>query len=281
MTPPSPEPSRPAADGPSGAATGGPILGIGRLQWADGWAGLKAIAPLMPGSAAFGLAFGALVPVAGINPWTGLFASVSVVAGASQISIVESVRANAPAIIAVLTALIINARFALYSAALGPVFAAFPRRWKLGLAHLMTDQAAVTALQHADKYPDPVRRRWFVLGGALPFVVVWVIGTLVGVMAGPVIPDAWQIGFIVPLMFLAVMVPTLRRTEDVVALGVTAVVVLGARGLPFGLNVIVGIVSGIVAGALWAEAADARRAKRGQHVDTVTESAEHEAEGGL
>ena len=252
-------------------------MGIGRQQWADAWAGLKAISPLMPGLVAFGLAFGALVPAAGVNGWTGLFASVSVVAGASQISIIESIRANAPAVIAVLTALIINARFALYSAALGPVFSGFPRRWKLGLAHIMTDQSAVISLQHAHLYPNPERRRWFVLGAALPFVMVWVLGTIVGILAGPVIPDAWNIGFIVPLMFIAVMVPALKRPEELVGLGVTAAVVLASRGLPFGLNVLTGIVAGIAGGTVFAEAADARRTARGKHVDTVVEAAAREA----
>ncbi len=246
---------------PNSAAARERTLGIGRQQWADAWAGLRAIAPLMVGSAAFGLAFGALVPAAGVNGWTGLFASLSVMAGASQISIMESVRSHAPAVIAVLTALIINARFALYSAALGPVFSAFPLRWKLGLAHLMTDQAAVVTLQNADKYPDPVRRRWFVVGAALPFVIVWVIGTIVGIVAGPIIPTSWQIGFIVPLMFLAVMVPALKRPEELVGLAVTGIVVLASRGLPFGLNVLTGIVAGIAAGTFFAEAADARRAR--------------------
>jgi predicted branched-subunit amino acid permease len=198
-------------------------------------------------------------------------------AGASQISIVESVKADAPAFIAVLTALIINARFALYSAALGPVFASFPRRWKFGLAHLMTDQAAVVALHNADRYPDPVRRRWFVVGGALPFVMVWVVGTIVGILAGPVIPDSWQIGFIVPLMFVAVMVPALKKPEELVALGVTGAVVLASRGLPFGLNVLTGIIAGLVVGTFFAEAADARLVRRGGHQDTVVEAAEHEA----
>ena len=261
----------------SGAANGGPVLGLGREQWTDAWAGLKAIAPLMPGSAAFGLAFGALIPAAGINPWTGLFASASVMAGASQISIIESIRADAPAFIAVLTALIINARFALYSAALGPVFAGFPRRWKLGLTHLMTDQSAVVTLQNADRYPDPVRRRWFIVGGAVPFTSVWIIGTVVGIVAGPIIPDSWNIGFIVPLMFIAVMIPGLKRPEELVGFGVTAVVVLASRGLPFGLNVLTGIIAGLIAGTFFSEAADARRARRGEPQDTVVEAAEREA----
>ena len=225
------------------------FLGVAPAQRRDAFTGLRAIAPLMPGSALFGLAFGALVNVAGIGPWVGNFASVSVVAGASQIAIVEALRTGAPAAIAVVTALVINARFALYSAALAPVFAAFPRRWKLGLAHLMTDQAAVVALQHRDAWPDPVRRRWFVVGAALPFVAVWAVGTAAGIALGPVIPEAWQIGFIVPLMFLAVMVPGLHGAPALTAVGVATVVVLATHALPFGLNVLAGAIAGIAAGS--------------------------------
>ena len=194
------------------------VLGIGRQQWADAWVGLKAISPLLIGSAAFGLAFGALIDVAEISPWAGASASVIVAAGASQIAMVEAMRANAPAIIAILTGILINARFALYSAALAPIWAQFPLRWKLVLSYLMTDQSAVTSLQWADRYPDPVRRRWFTLGAAFPFVGVWVVGTVVGILLGPVIPAQWQIGFIVPLMFIAVLVPGFKRPAEFVTL---------------------------------------------------------------
>jgi len=248
---------------PAAAPRGRAVLGIGRLQWADSWAGLKAISPLLIGSAAFGLAFGALVDVAGINPWAGASASVIVVAGASQIAIVEAMRANAPALIAVLTGVLINARFALYSAALAPVWAEFPLRWKLLLSYLMTDQSAVTSLQWAERYPDPVRRRWFTLGGAVPFVGVWVLGTVAGILLGPVIPTSWQIGFIVPLMFIAVLVPGLRRPAELVTLAVAAGVVLAARGLPYGLNILFGIIAGIIAGAAWETLADAHARRRG------------------
>ncbi len=226
------------------------ILGIAPQQWDDARRGLAAIGPLMPGSVLFGLAFGALINVMGISAWVGNFASVSVVAGASQIAILESLRADAPAIIAILTAVVINARFALYSAALAPVFSAFPMRWKLGLAHLTTDQSAVVALQHHEAWPDPVRRRWFVVGAALPFVVVWSMGTAAGIALGPVIPESWQIGFIVPLMFIAVMVPGLRGAPALTAVGVAATVVLATHGLPFGLNVLVGALAGIAIGSL-------------------------------
>lgn len=239
-------------------------LGIGHQQWADAWAGLKAISPLMVGSALFGLAFGALVRVAEINPYAGAFASVSVVAGASQIAMVEALRAGAPAVIAIVTAVLINARFALYSAALAPVWAAFPRRWRFGLSYLMTDQAAVVSLRHVDDYPDPVRRRWFTVGAAVPFVAVWVVGTVAGIVLGPVIPEAWQIGFIVPLMFIAVLVPGLKRPGELVAIAVATAVVLAARGLPFALNVLAAILAGMAAGAWWDAVADMRANRAGR-----------------
>jgi 4-azaleucine resistance transporter AzlC len=226
------------------------FAGIGSQQWRDFWAGTRAVAPLMAGSAAFGLAFGALVRTVGIDPWTGTFASVSVAAGASQIAIVDQLRVGAPAVIAVLTALVINARMALYSAALAPLYSEFPRRWRYGLAHLMTDQSSVVTVLHADEWPDPVRRRWFIFGVSGPFVAVWVIGTAAGIALGPVIPEAWQIGFIVPLMFIAVIMPAMRTWPAITAALVAVAVVVLAKDLPYGLNVLLGALAGIALGSL-------------------------------
>ncbi len=222
---------------------------IGRMQWRDFWKGTVSIAPLMPGSVVFGMAFGALLNVAGYAAWLAPYASSTVTAGASQIAIVDALNQGAPALIAIATALVINARLALYSAALAPVFAAFPLRWRLGLAYLMTDQSAAVSVLHAHEWPDPVRRRWFVFGVSGPFVLVWVLGTIAGAVLGPVIPPAWQIGFIVPLMFIAVLVPGLRALSGVTATGISIVTVLLLKDLPYGLNVLIGALVGIILGS--------------------------------
>lgn len=238
-------------------------LGIKPKQWADAWDGCKAISPLMVGCAIFGMAFGALVRDVGINPWAGLFGTTAVVAGASQIAIVEALRAGAPAVIAILTAVLINARLALYSAALAPAWAAFPARWRFGLAYFMTDQSAVIAMRESDD-PDPVRRRWFALGASVPFVAVWVVGTIVGLVLGPVIPQHWQVGFIVPLMFIAVLVPELHRPAELITIiGAAAVVLLGHHW-PYGLNVFFGIIAGMTAGATFEWWREQRRAVASQ-----------------
>ncbi len=204
----------------------------------------------MPGSLVFGMAFGALIQVAGLPSWIAPYASSTVAAGASQIAIVEALRQGAPAIIAIVTALVINARLALYSAALAPVFSAFPLRWQLGLGYLMTDQSAAVSVLTADRWPDPVRRRWFILGVSGPFMLVWILGTAAGVVLGPVIPESWQIGFIVPLMFIAVLVPALRTWPAVAAAGISIVVVLALKDVPYGLNVLIGALVGIGLGVL-------------------------------
>lgn len=199
----------------------------------------------MPGSIVFGLAFGALITEVGLPAWMAPYASATVTAGASQIAIVEALRQNAPILIAVVTALVINARLALYSASLAPIFASFPRRWKLILAYFMTDQSAAVSVLEAPRWPDPVRRRWFILGVSGPFVLVWIAGTAAGALLGPVIPESWQIGFIVPLMFVAVMVPALRTWPSVAAAGIATAVVLLLKDLPYGLNVLAGALLGI------------------------------------
>lgn len=204
----------------------------------------------MPGSVVFGMAFGALIQVVGLPGWMAPYASTTVTAGASQIAIVEALRQGAPAIIAILTALVINARLALYSAALAPVFSAFPLRWRLGLAYLMTDQSAAVSVLKADSWPDPVRRRWFILGVSGPFVMVWILGTAAGVVLGPVIPESWQIGFIVPLMFIAVLVPALTTWPAVAAAGISIAVVLALKDVSYGLNVLIGALVGIGLGAM-------------------------------
>jgi len=235
------------------------FLRVAPRQWSDAWDGTKAIAPLMVGCAIFGMAFGALIRDAGINPWAGLFGTTTVVAGASQIAIVEAVRANAPAIVAILTAILINARFALYSAALAPMWAEFPRRWRFGLAYFMTDQSAVIAMREAEGQ-EVVRRRWFAAGASVSFVVVWVLGTILGLILGPIIPEHWQVGFIVPLMFIAVLVPGLRNLAQLVTIAGAAAVVLLGHGWPFGLNVFFGIIAGMAAGATFDAWQEKRRA---------------------
>lgn len=213
-------------------------------------AGIRAATPLALAALPFGIVYGVAVVDSGTSVGLGIAASWIVLAGASQLSILELLDAGATGLVVVVTALVINARFALYSTALAPAFSQFPRRWRYSLPYLFTDQAAVLAMGHFPELADPVRRRWWFFGAGLFFAAAWWVGTIVGVAFGGVLPQSWPVEFAVPAMFIALLAPTLRTRPALVTAVVAGVVAYLGSELPNGSGVLVGAVSGIAAGAV-------------------------------
>ncbi|MDH4169458.1 MAG: AzlC family ABC transporter permease [Acidimicrobiia bacterium] len=211
-------------------------------------AGVRAAAPLVIAVFPFGLVYGVAVGASSVDPWVGGAASWLILAGAAQLSMLDLIDGDAAWIVVVSTGLVINARFALYSAALAPAFARFPRRWRFTLPYLLTDQAAAISLQYYEHQRDPVARRWFFLAGASSFAASWWVSSVIGVLAGGGIPEALQISFAVPVMFLALLVPTLRDRTTLAAATVGAGVAILGAPLPNGINILIGALAGIAAG---------------------------------
>ena len=89
-------------------------------------------------------------------------------------------------------------------------------------------------------------------------------GAMLGIVIGPVIPASWQIGFIVPLMFLAIILRTVSDRPSLMAALIAAGVAVAARDLPYGSNVIVATVAGIGVTRLLAPASWYRGAPTGE-----------------
>lgn len=91
-------------------------------------------------------------------------------------------------------------------------------------------------------------RDWYYLGVGVTLWVVWVATTAVGASLGQGVPDAFGVDFAVPLVFLALLVPSLEDRPTVAA-GVTAgAVALAGGGLPYNLSLLVGTAVGIGVG---------------------------------
>ena len=183
-------------------------------------AGARAILPLSIGAFPFGLAYGVTVVESSMNDLVGWLASFLVLAGASQLAISDLIDQGAPWFIVIGTALVINARFMMYSGALAPAFSQFPRRWRIPLAHFMTDQATVTSLLYNQGETEPRKRLAYYLGAGLSFAVSWWVGTTIGVVIGATIPPELQVGFAAPLMFIALAVPSIRDRAALIAAAV-------------------------------------------------------------
>lgn len=212
-------------------------------------AGASTIAPVLLGVVPFGLAAGAVTVEAGYGVPETVGHSVLIFAGASQIAAVSLLGDGAGVAVVVLTVLIINLRMLMYAASLAPHLADVPLRRRLLGAYLLTDQAFAVAIDRFQR-PATAEQRWgFYLGAAVTLWAPWQVSTALGAALGTAIPEGVPLGFAVPLMFLALLVPTVSDRPTVAAALVSATVATLGAGLPSNLGMLLGAVAGIVVGA--------------------------------
>ncbi|WP_338740292.1 AzlC family ABC transporter permease [Haloplanus salilacus] len=234
-------------------------------------AGARASLPLLLGLVPFGLVAGVAAVDAGLSPFQAVGLSVVVFAGASQLAVVDLLGRDASLAVVVLTATIINLRMSMYSASIAPHFADFRRRWRILCAYLLTDMSYALAIAEFTDggersgdgdtsdtdsddptvdSADPTHRRGYYLGAAVAMWLVWQAATVVGVVVGARIPDRWGVGFAVPLVFLALLVPDLTDRPRVLAALVGGSVAVAGAGWPLNLGLVGGALAGVVAGVV-------------------------------
>ena len=213
------------------------------------WAGVRALAPLLVGVAPFGMIYGVLALANGLTPAAALAMSSILFAGSAQFLFCQLVGVGAPTTVIVAEVGLLNLRHALYSAALAPRLTHLPRRWKLVLAYLLTDEAfAAISQREADGQPAGPYRHWFYLGAGLALWSGWQLSTAVGVLLGARLPSDWPLDFALPLTFIAIVVPLIRDRAMLLAAVVAGGVALLAVGLPFKLGLLAAALAGMAAG---------------------------------
>jgi 4-azaleucine resistance transporter AzlC len=213
------------------------------------FAGAKAIVPMLFALLPFGLAFGATAAGSGFSPVEIVGMSVFVAAGAAQLAAIQLISAGASAAVVILTVIIINLRFTLYSASLAPHFRSLPLGWKGLLSFHLTDQAYAATINRFDegetKEPD---KRWYFLGTGLAIWTTWQVATLTGVFVGEWVSEGWSLDFILPLVFIALAVPAVKdRTTGAAALAAGIAAVFAAV-LPLNLGLIGASLVGVLGG---------------------------------
>ncbi len=185
---------------------------------------------IVASAAGFGVVFGLTARGAGFSLVEAVAFSTIVFAGASQFAAAGMVAAGFgwPAIV-LLTGLV-NARHALYAAALAPWLRGQLRRERAVMAHVLTDEAFALSLVHFRRLGFADRRGYWLaaIGGVF---IPWNVATLVGYLGGQVIPDPSVVGldivFPAAMAGLAVGLATGRREAVALAAGVAIAVAVG------------------------------------------------------
>ncbi|WP_416840459.1 AzlC family ABC transporter permease [Haloferax sp. DFSO52] len=211
--------------------------------------GVRDAAPLHLGIVPFGLVTGVAAIEQGLSISHAIGMSLIVFAGASQLAMIELLGADAPLAIVVGTAVIVNLRMMMYSASIAPYFRSFAARAKTVASYLLTDQAYALSLARYTRV-DGTDRFAYYIGVAASLWVVWQFATITGAVVGTGLPPEWGFGFAAPLVFLALLVPTLKdRASGASAVtgGVVAVAVVVA-GVPFHVDIVVAAIAGVLVG---------------------------------
>ncbi|HWJ88312.1 MAG TPA: AzlC family ABC transporter permease [Pelagibacterium sp.] len=197
-----------------------------------------------------GVAFGIAAERAGLSALEAGFLSAVIYAGASQFLVLALLGTGAPLLVTALSIMATNLRHVLY----GPAIlekardrAASRHAW--GWAGWLSDGAFGATIVALDKSREHFSER-FMFGIGLGPYVSWVLGTLAGAVFGGAVSgypalDA-ALGFLMPALFLAMLLALLSRRT----LGVVIITALVTAPLILLVSPTVGIVGGMVAGAL-------------------------------
>jgi predicted branched-subunit amino acid permease len=214
------------------------------------WTGYRDALPFFLIVVPFGTLFGVVGTEAGLTLLQTMAFSTLVVAGASQFTAIAMLIENAPVAIALFTAIAVNLRMVMYSAALVPHFGRAPLGMRALLSYFLIDQTfAIATHKFAETPGMNISQKMAYFSGAFWFMMpVWIVSTYVGAVFGKAIPPEYALDFAVPICFLALSAPAMRNFAFFMA-GVTSIVVtLALAFVPFKLGLMIAAVFAMIVG---------------------------------
>jgi len=212
--------------------------------------GVQTLLPLVPGVIPFGLVTGVMATEMGMSPGTTMGMTLLFYSGSAQMVALQLLHNAALPLTVVVTALIINLRFIMYSASLAPHLHKLPRRWTWSMSYLLSDQSYALCSLKLSSGELGVHAKYFYMGTAFAMWLAWQLSVLAGVILGARIPETWSLGFAIPLSFLALLIPNLRNAATLGAAIVGGAIAILAIKLPYNLGLVTASIGGVVAGVL-------------------------------
>jgi len=210
--------------------------------------GFRLFLPMSVGLIPWALVTGVAMRSAGFSPVEAMGMNLIVFAGTAQIGTLPLIAAGAPLWLIVLTALVLNLRFVIFSAALAPAFEGQSWRRRLASSYLLVDGVFAVCSERILRSHDPHWRWGCFIAPSLWAWVLWQFFVLAGVLGAGSIPRDWSLEFMATIALMVMLVPMTQLRPMLVAALAGGLAAVALRGLPLKLGLIVGIVVGIAAG---------------------------------
>jgi predicted branched-subunit amino acid permease len=212
--------------------------------------GMRMIAPGTVATAVWGLVTGVAMIKTGLSSWEALGMTLLVYAGSAQLAALPLIAADAPVWVVIVTALVVNLRFVIFSASLQPYFQRFSLRRRVLLGYVTTDLGvAVFISRYGHCKPEErggTEQVWVFLGMAFMNWLAWQPMSIAGIFLAGSVPGHWGLEFTAVLALMAIMLPMLSNKPAVAGAATAAVVAVLAAGLPLKLGLLVAVICGMV-----------------------------------
>lgn len=214
----------------------------------DYWSGVRDLASVATGIAAWGLMTGVAMVKSGMSPLEAVAMTLFVFAGSAQLAAIPLIAAGAPLWVVLATAFCVNLRFVVFSAHLRPYVMHLPLRERLITGYLTADLSYVFFAKRFPHAPtqhtlpeELLAQQAYLAGNTGINWVSWMGASIVGIVLANVIPTEWGLGFAGILALLGVMLSLASSPLRIVAMSVAGAAAVMAWSLPLKLNIVVAI----------------------------------------
>jgi 4-azaleucine resistance transporter AzlC len=241
--PPNPAPAPDAERGPAPAPSATPPTPSAGVR-----AGLRDMAPMTVAIIPFALVLGVTIDASVVPDLVGASMAPVLYAGSANFAAISVLDAGGTALTAAFTALVVNARFTMYGAALAHRFRDQPRWFRWLAPWFIIDQTFALSNARAERDPAWFRAYWFAAAGLIG--VVFTTMVVAGILLGPIVPSGIGLELTVPALFVALGVTQVKGRPTLAAAVAGASVTALALDLPNGLGLLAGALAGAATGAI-------------------------------
>lgn len=209
--------------------------------------GARTMAPVVVGYVPFALLVGAHVATSA-DPLVAWMGTSTIYGGAAQLAVLDVLAGGGSVVAAALTGLLLQARLAVYAAALAPDWRSASLPARVLAAFTLTDAPWAVAQGHADG--DVASRRRFYLGAALTLWVAWPALVTLGMVCGAVLVHLPVTGLVAPLLFGALVVPHVREGRGAATVLAATAATVATWQWSSGSAILAAVVAGATVAAL-------------------------------
>jgi 4-azaleucine resistance transporter AzlC len=201
--------------------------------------------PMLFGIAAWGLVVGIAMVKTGLSVPQSLAMTLLVFAGSAQLASLPLIAAQAPVWVILVTALVVNLRFVIFSALLAPHFTRLPWHKRFLLGYVSGDMTVALFLQRYPSHAPETGKLSFLKGLLYSNWLAWQAGSIAGIFLGSTVPLEWGLGFAGTLAIICITVPMVQSRAALCGVLVASVTAVLGAGLPYKLGLLVAVIFGM------------------------------------